>query len=47
MITGISGFVFVQKWPFGDAHLFSKVGLLKPLFLLYFLGRVFWAKMSE
>ena len=43
MMIGISGFgFFVQELPIRDAHLFSKHALLRPLFLLCFLGaRVF------
>ena len=37
MITGISGFgFFVQKWPFRDAHLFSKKLAETPIFIVFF-----------
>ena len=40
LITAISGFgFFVQKPPFCDGQLvFAKIGLLKPRFLIVFLG---------
>ena len=47
MIIGISGFVFLQKWPFCDAKLFPKNGLLKPLVLQCFLGARFFGQVVK
>ena len=48
MITGISGFgFFVQNGRFVTQNCFPKKGLLKPLFLLCFLGARFLAKLSK
>ena len=41
-------FFWVQKWPFRDGWLFSKIGFLNPLSLQCFLGALFfWAKLSK
>ena len=41
------GFFLVQKWPFRDAYLFLKIGLLKPIFYSVFEVHDFWAKLSR
>ena len=39
MIAGISGFGFlVQRWPFGDAHLFFKKCLAETSIFIVFFG---------
>ena len=48
MITGTSGFGFFgpKKAVSKRMCLFSKKGLLKPLFIVFW-GRAFWAKLSK
>ena len=50
MITEIYEFWFflVQKWPLRDAYLlFKKEGPETPIFIVFFLVRAFWAKVSK